>query len=186
MSSPIRSASPARSSGMRRSRLTRVQRQTDASGGEVGVEVVQPVGGGDVDFDVRFDVEDEPPHGVLGNGGILLVDREEGPPTHVTDVGEEQRGVVPVDDEARQGLRVGIVVHVVHSGQSRHAAEHAFVGASQPVEDLDQAQRDGHADADEDPEQDDTQSGRRCQQQLVGGSGRVARPPATTRLALVA
>ena len=53
------------------------QRQPDAPGGEVAVEVAKAVGGGDVDFDVGFDVEDEPPHGVLGKGGVLLVHREQ-------------------------------------------------------------------------------------------------------------
>ena len=108
------------------------QGEADTPGGEVAVEVAQAVGGGDVDFDVGFDVEDEPSHGVLGAGGVLLVHREQGAPAHVGDVGEEQRGVVAVDDEARQGLGVGVVVDVVHPGQSRHPAEHAFVGASQP------------------------------------------------------
>ena len=72
---------------------------------------------------------------------------EHGPPAHVTDVDNEQRCVVAVDDAARQGLGVGVVVDVMHPGQPRHAAEDAVVGASQSVHDLDQAERDRQPDA---------------------------------------
>ena len=78
MSSPIRFVSPAHSEGELQIVFDSRQDEANAPRGEVAVEVAQTVGGRDVDFDVGFDVQDEPPDRLLWEGGVLLVHHKRG------------------------------------------------------------------------------------------------------------
>ena len=58
----------------------------------------------------------------------------------VLGVGEAQRRVVAVDDQAGDGLRVRVVVDVVHAGDARHVPEDGVVRAGHPAQQIDDRQ----------------------------------------------
>ena len=82
--------------------------------------------------------------------GDSLFGRRQGPAPEVLGVGEEERRVVAVNDQARDGARAGIVVDVVHPGQPGHLAEYRVVRPGH----ADQQFGDGEPDGDQDPVED--------------------------------
>ena len=90
----------------------------------------------------------------------------------VVGVGEEERRVVAVDDEAGHLLGVGVVVDVVHAGDVRHVAEDAVVRAGDAAQQVEHRQRDGRPDAGEHAEEQHRGGRRERQHELAAPEGR--------------
>ena len=161
-SSPIRSSRPEGSSASRRSCLTRASATTtprlssslrSSSRASAAVRSTS---------DDRLGVEHEPPDGYGGR-----VDGGEGPAGEVLGVGEEQRRVVAVDEQAGHLGGVGVVVDVVHPGQSRHVALDGVVRPGHPAQQVEHRDADRDQHALEHPDDDHAERGDDRDQELA-------------------
>ena len=93
-------------------------------------QLLQRVGGGDVDLDVGLGVEHEPLAGLRRARRRAASARR----AEVLGVGEEQRGVVAVDEQARAPARRRGSRRRRASRRPRHVAEDAVVRAGDPAQ----------------------------------------------------
>ena len=134
--------------------------QADALGVQRLVQVLQDVGSGGVHVGHRLRGDQDPDRCRVGPGE---------PPDLVAErlgVGEEQRGVEPVDHQAGQAPGIGIAADVVVALQPVHAPEHRVVGPPGPPEDVEDGQADGDRDPGQHAEQGDAEERRDRQQEL--------------------
>ena len=99
----------------------------------------------------------------------------EGAAAEVLGVGEEQRRVVPVDDQSRDRLRLRVVVDVVHARQPRHQALDSVVRAAHPEQQLGDRQAHRRQHPVQDVESQDSRARRQGQYELAAAEG--GQPP---------
>ena len=112
-------------------------RELDTSAVELLPQRVDRVECGQVDLDVGLGVEDEPLHRIR-----VGVDGRDGATAEVLGIGEEQRCVVAVDQQAGFQLRVRVILDVVHTGHPGNEAEHAVMWAGHPPQQIQDRQSD--------------------------------------------
>ena len=118
--------------------MTRASAKTMPRSVERRAQRLERVDGGEVDLDVGLGVEQEP----LDRLGVAPGRRRARARwLEVLGVGEEQRRVVAVDDEAGHLLALGVVVDVVHAGEPGHVAEDAVVRPGDAAQQVEHRQR---------------------------------------------
>ena len=140
-SAPTFSTNPPASSDVPQVLLDAGHREDDARVRRACARsVLERVDGGEVHLGVGLGVEQEPLDACVPAPGRRPPSARLG---EVVGVGEEERRVVAVDDEAGhlRGLRV--VVDVVHAGDVRHVAEDAVVRVDDAPQQVEHRQRDG-------------------------------------------
>jgi len=95
----------------------------------------------------------------------------QGPAAEVLGVGEEQRRIIAVDNEARNRARVGVVVNVMHPGETGHLAEDRVVWPGYPDQQFDHGDAHGDQDSVQDVENQDACGSHKRDQQLAAPEG---------------
>ena len=95
------------------------------------MEFAEHVAGGEVHLHTGLHVEDHPFH-----GRVLPVDGRQDLGPEVLGVGEAERSVVAVHDEAGFGDGLGVILHVVVPGEPGDLPLDGVVGPGDPGEEL--------------------------------------------------
>ena len=124
--------------------------QGDALRSQLLEQVAEGVGGGGVDVGDGLGGHHHP-----ADRGGGVVDQAADPAPEVAGVGEEQRGVEAVQEQAGNPAGGRVALDVVVALEVVLAAEDGVVGTPGPADEVADGQQDGHEDADQDPEQGD-------------------------------
>ena len=110
--SPIRSMKPVGSRTIRRVGLDSRERENDAAIGQRPADLLTGVDCCQVNLDVGLGIQQEPL-----DRKVRSVDRGQRAALEVFGVGEEERLVVAIDQQARHLAAGGVIVDIVHAGQ---------------------------------------------------------------------